>query len=109
MVGWGYSLRRTPDRPLILHTDRPPAGRRERPMTAGHDQRAISRRGFLRTLGLVASVGLIQACAPAAPSPGTSSAPKPAETKPAAASKPTEGPKPAAPAAAPPTPPSSGQ
>ena len=38
-----------------------------------------SRRGFLRTLGLVASAGLIQACAPAAPAPS-----KPAESKPAA-------------------------
>jgi ABC-type transport system substrate-binding protein len=53
-----------------------------------------SRRGFLRTLGLVASAGLIQACAPAAPAPS-----KPAEpAKPAEAAKPAES-KPAAPAA----------
>jgi peptide/nickel transport system substrate-binding protein len=58
-------------------------------------QRSLtSRRGFLRTLGLVASAGLIQACAPAAPAPS-----KPAETKPAE-SKPAEAAKPAAPAAA---------
>ena len=58
-------------------------------------QRSLtSRRGFLRTLGLVASAGLIQACAPAAPAPS-----KPAEpAKPAEAAKPAES-KPAAPAA----------
>ena len=34
------------------------------------DRRHISRRGFLGTLGLIASAGLIQACAPSAPAPG---------------------------------------
>jgi peptide/nickel transport system substrate-binding protein len=67
----------------------------ERAMTARNDHRAISRRGFLRALGLVASVGLIQACAPAAPATSTPAASKPAETKPAE-TKPTEAPKPAA-------------
>ena len=50
-------------------------------------QRSLtSRRGFLRALGLVASAGLIQACAPTAPAPS-----KPAEpAKPAEAAKPAE-------------------
>ncbi|MCC7369642.1 MAG: ABC transporter substrate-binding protein [Chloroflexi bacterium] len=69
----------------------------------------VSRRGFLRVGLSIAGVGLLAACAPAAP------ATKPAETKPAApaattapaapaaAAKPTEAPKPAvaAPTAAP--------
>jgi peptide/nickel transport system substrate-binding protein len=55
--------------------------RSERPLT--------SRRAFLGTLGLVASAGLIQACAPSAPTPSTPApttpaASKPAEAKPAA-------------------------
>ena len=61
----------------------------------------VSRRGFLRTVGLVASAGLIQACAPAAPAPSKPAETKPAETKPAAAApttaaKPAEAAKPAA-------------
>ena len=44
----------------------------------------ISRRSFLHTLGLVASVGLIQACAPSAPAPSVPAASTPAQTKPAA-------------------------
>jgi peptide/nickel transport system substrate-binding protein len=60
-------------------------------MTQRNEPAAISRRGFLRTLGLVASAGLIQACAPTAP------ATKPTE---APAAKPTEAAKPAAPAPA---------
>jgi peptide/nickel transport system substrate-binding protein len=52
-------------------------------------QSLTSRRGFLRALGLVASAGLIQACAPAAPAP----------SKPAEPAKPAEASKPAAPVA----------
>src|SRR5712692_4139174 len=44
----------------------------------------ISRRSFLHTLGLVASVGLIQACAPSAPAPSAPAASTPAQTTPAA-------------------------
>jgi len=64
----------------------------------------ISRRGFLHTLGLVASVGLIQACAPTAPATSTPVAAKP--VAPTQAAQPTAEGKPAAqpttaPAAAP--------
>ncbi|MCC6173940.1 MAG: hypothetical protein IT305_01445 [Chloroflexi bacterium] len=62
-------------------------------MTAPNERSSISRRGFLRTLGLIASAGLIQACAPSAPSQPTP-APK-AETKPATESKPAAQPTPA--------------
>jgi peptide/nickel transport system substrate-binding protein len=58
-------------------------------MSEPQRQSFTSRRGFLRTLGLVASAGLVQACAPAAPAP----------TKPAEPAKPAEAAKPAAPAA----------
>jgi peptide/nickel transport system substrate-binding protein len=56
----------------------------------------ISRRRFLHTLGLVASVGLIQACAPSAPVPPTTAAAQPTAvavqpaTAPATAAKPAQ-------------------
>ena len=67
-------------------------------MTPRNQQPAISRRGFLRTLGFIASAGLIQACAPSAP-PSKPADTKPAETKPAE-SKPAAAPPTAAPPAA---------
>jgi peptide/nickel transport system substrate-binding protein len=77
-------------------------------MTARNEQHAISRRGFLRALGLVASAGLIQACTPSAP-PSAPATAKPAESKPAE-SKPAAAPPTAAPpAAAPKTEPTAGQ
>jgi peptide/nickel transport system substrate-binding protein len=69
-------------------------------MSARDTVHLISRRRFLGTIGLVASAGLVQACAPAAPASPTAAPGKPAETKPAeskpAAAKPTDAPKPAA-------------
>lgn len=60
----------------------------------------ISRRTVLRLLGGAAGLGLLTACAPTAPAPKPTEAPKPAApAAPAAATKPTEAPKPAAPAA----------
>ncbi len=67
---------------------------------------SVSRRRFLQTVGLVASAGLIQACAPAAPAPSKPAEPAkpaaPAASAPTAApaAKPAEAAKPAAPAAA---------
>jgi putative tricarboxylic transport membrane protein len=52
------------------------------------------RRAFLKAAGLGGAVFLLNACAPAAPSP-TAAPPKPAEAKPTAAAKPAEA-KPAA-------------
>ncbi len=54
-------------------------------MSAHGDGRRISRRGFLGTLGLVASAGLVQACAPSAPAPAKPTESKPTEAKPAEA------------------------
>jgi len=62
-------------------------------MSVRHPHPFVSRRRFLRSIGLVAAAGLIQACAPAAPAP----------SKPAEAAKPAEVAKPAAPAASAPT------
>ncbi len=53
-------------------------------MTMRTERFLISRRGFLQTLSLVASAGLIQACAPTASSPSTPAASKPAAATPAA-------------------------
>ena len=53
-------------------------------MTMRTERLLISRRGFLQTLSLVASAGLIQACAPTAPAPSTAAAAKPAAATPAA-------------------------
>ena len=55
-------------------------------MTQRNEPAAISRRGFLRTLGLVASAGLIQACAPAA-RPEQAGRAAAGEAKPAEAAK----------------------
>ncbi|MFN8636819.1 MAG: ABC transporter substrate-binding protein [Chloroflexota bacterium] len=61
---------------------------------------SASRRQFLRTLGLVASAGLVQACGGLTPPPSAPATAKPAESKPAEA-KPTEAPKPVAATASP--------
>ena len=53
-------------------------------MTMRTERLLISRRDFLQTLSLVASAGLIQACAPTAPAPSTPAASKPAAATPAA-------------------------
>jgi peptide/nickel transport system substrate-binding protein len=53
-------------------------------MSIRTERHLISRRGFLHTLGLVASAGLLQACGPTAPAASTPAVSTPAETKPAA-------------------------
>ena len=69
-------------------------------MTMRTERLLISRRGFLQTLSLAASAGLIQACAPTAPAPSTPAASKPAAATPAA--QPTTEAKPAGQPTAPP-------
>jgi len=69
-------------------------------MTMRTERLLISRRGFLQTLSLAASAGLIQACAPTAPAPSTPAASKPAAATPAP--QPTAGAKPAGQPTAPP-------